>query len=147
MTSIDNLIHQGTRGQLGIFEYVDLRQQIPISQFSDKGPIIGKVFQQQYDGNLPKVCKYGPSKLNVLSLNSGGERGVLPYKGLSKRIIPYQENSKNQGVYPQAIQTRGQPRSLYYDSRRIVDLPLMPIADNFNSGLNSRIPQAPYKVY
>ena len=86
---------------------------------------------------------------SVLLSNQGGTRGVMPCKGVSslgsvggaQRVlrgpaIPYQG-----GLYPNTGYARGQPKGLAYNPEKPINLPLMPLADSFNAGLNSRIPQ------
>ena len=145
MGSFDRQLNQGIRPQLGIFETPELKQQIPLGIFDSKRGMNTKVLQFEWDGFLPKKCVTDIYNYAVISTNIGAERGVLPCKSsLRKRnlgqIFPMGDK---QGIYTQSIQTRGQPRSLYYDANRSVNLPLMPIADNFNTGLLTKIPQAP----
>ena len=86
---------------------------------------------------------------SVLLSNQGGARGVMPCKGISsvggsggshrvlrRPAIPYQG-----GLYPNTGYARGQPKGLAYNPEKPINLPLMPLADSFNSGLNSMIPQ------
>jgi len=79
--------------------------------------------------------------------NIGGQRGVLPCRGiwtgtdagsriLKKNIIPYQG-----GIYPHQGYARHQKKGLAYLTERPLNLPLLQIADNFNSGLNSKLGQ------
>jgi len=79
--------------------------------------------------------------------NIGGQRGVIPCRGIwigtntgsrtiKKDIIPYQG-----GIYPQQGYARHQKRGLAYLTERPLNLPLLPKADNFNSGLNSKLGQ------
>ena len=86
---------------------------------------------------------------SVLLSNQGGARGVMPCKGVSsvgsdggshrvlrRPAIPYQG-----GLYPNTGYARGQPKGLAYNPEKPINLPLMPLADSFNAGLNNRIPQ------
>ena len=86
---------------------------------------------------------------SVLRTNDGGARGVMPCKGatsvgfaggasrvLRRPDIPYQG-----GLYPHTGIARHQQRGLAYNKETPINLPLMPIADSFNAGLNSRLGQ------
>ena len=86
---------------------------------------------------------------SVLLSNQGGTRGVMPCKGVSsvgslggshrvlrRPAIPYQG-----GLYPHTGYARGQKKGLAYDPEKPINLPLLPLADSFNAGLNSTIPQ------
>ena len=91
-----------------------------------------------------------PMRQSVLLSNQGGARGVNPCKGatsmglvgggatrvLRRPNIPYQG-----GMYPHTGIARNQNKGLAYSPEKPIDLPLMPLADSFNAGLNSRIPQ------
>ena len=86
---------------------------------------------------------------SVLLTNQGGVRGVMPCKGavsvggvggatrtLRRPAIPYQG-----GLYPQQGYARGQMKGLAYQVEKPINQPLMPLADSFNSGMNSRLGQ------
>jgi hypothetical protein len=91
-----------------------------------------------------------PMRQSVLLSNQGGARGVQPCKGatsmglvgggasrvLRRPNIPYQG-----GMYPHTGIARHQKKGLAYSPEKPIDLPLMPLADSFNAGLNSSIPQ------
>jgi len=86
---------------------------------------------------------------SVLLTNQGGARGVQPCKGavsvgfaggasrvLRKPNIPYQG-----GMYPSQGYARSQQKGLAYLVGKPINQPLMPLADSFNAGLNSRLGQ------
>jgi len=86
---------------------------------------------------------------SVLLSNQGGARGVMPCKGavpvggvggasyvLRAPAIPYQG-----GLYPQQGFARSQQKGLAYSNEKPINQPLMPQADSFNAGLNSRLGQ------
>ena len=86
---------------------------------------------------------------SVLLSNQGGVRGVMPCKGavsvgfaggatrtLRRPAIPYQG-----GLYPQQGYARGQMKGLAYQVEKPINQPLMPLADSFNAGMNSRLGQ------
>ena len=84
---------------------------------------------------------------SVLLTNQGGSRGVKPCKGnavagpagsrnLRRGVIPY-----TSALYPHTGIARGQRKGLAYDKDKPINQPLTPLADCFNSGLNSKIPQ------
>lgn len=90
-----------------------------------------------------------PLRQSVLLSNQSGARGVMPCKGVSavgglggshrvlrRPAIPYQG-----GLYPNTGYARGQKKGLAYNPEKPINLPLMPIADSFNSGLNSMLGQ------
>ena len=98
----------------------------------------------------------GPMQQAVLNGNLGGQRGVMPCKGIAgsnlvgggpvhilrRPAIPYQG-----GLYPHQGYARGQRKGLAYDPQKPISQPLMPIPDSFNAGLNTKLPQPNYKVY
>ncbi len=86
---------------------------------------------------------------SVLLSNDGGVRGVMPCKGavsvgfaggatrtLRRPAIPYQG-----GLYPQQGYARGQRKGLAFEVEKPINQPLMPLADSFNAGMNSRLGQ------
>ena len=86
---------------------------------------------------------------SVLRTNDGGARGVKPCKGapsvgfaggasrvLRRPNVPYEG-----GLYPQQGYARHQQKGLAYLKEKPINLPFIPIADSFNSGLNSRLGQ------
>ena len=84
---------------------------------------------------------------SVLLTNQGGSRGVKICKGnavagpagsrnLRRGTIPYQS-----ALYPHTGIARHQKKGLAYDKDKPINQPLTPLADCFNAGLNSRIPQ------
>jgi len=91
-----------------------------------------------------------PMTQSVLLTNQGGARGVMPCKGatsmglvgggatrvLRRPAIPYQG-----GLYPHTGIARNQNKGLAYNPEKPINLPLMPLSNSFNAGLNSRIPQ------
>ena len=85
----------------------------------------------------------------VIRTNLGFERQNLPCKPNYNSIIVGRrpKTAGLEGVYPQAIPAKSQPNSLYYDPLHYTGSKLAPIADSFNAGLNSRIPQPRFKIY
>ena len=92
---------------------------------------------------------------SVLLTNMGGARGVAPCKGvvsvgfaggatrtLRRPAIPYQG-----GLYPQQGIARSQRKGLAFQVEKPIDQPLMPHADSFNAGLNSRLGQPQSLVF
>ena len=86
---------------------------------------------------------------SVLLTNGGGTRGVQPCKGASSvggvggagyvlraPAVPYQG-----GLYPQQGYARSQQKGLAFQSEKPINQPLMPQADSFNAGMNSRLGQ------
>ena len=84
---------------------------------------------------------------SVLLTNQGGSRGVKPCKGnavvypagsrnLRRGTIPYQS-----ALYPHTGIARHQKKGLAYNKDKPINQPLPVLADSFNAGLNSRIPQ------
>ena len=92
---------------------------------------------------------------SVLLTNQGGTRGVMPCKGAvslgsvggSSRVLRRPAVPQEGGMYPQVGFARGQHKGLAFEVEKSISLPLMPIADSFNAGLNSTLGQPSYKVY
>ena len=87
---------------------------------------------------------------SVLRTNQAGAYGVMPCKGSTAvgmtssgatRTLRRQPISYLGGLYPNQGFARHQPIGLAYLKERPINLPLMPIADSFNAGLNSRLGQ------
>ena len=84
---------------------------------------------------------------SVLNGNDGGISGVAPCKGNpntllnGSRVLRRPNISYMGGLYPHTGYARNQPKGLAYDPQKPINNPLMPLADSFNAGLNSRIPQ------
>jgi len=86
---------------------------------------------------------------SVLLTNMGGVRGVKPCKGAAdaggvwgvQRVLRRPAIEGEQGMYPSQGYARNQERGLAWSWEKPIDQPLMPLADSFNAGLNSRIPQ------
>ena len=85
----------------------------------------------------------------IIRTNLGYERQNLPCKGRYGDVIVGRrpETSGLEGQYPQSVPCKSQPNSLYYDPLHYTGNKLIPIADSFNAGLNSEIPQPRYKIY
>jgi hypothetical protein len=125
-------------GMLGTHA-IDTIQMIPIFSTPNNG--LGKPITTLAHGTIKKQ----PDCMNtaVIQPNTSGARGVKPCKGnldavrvLRKAPLPYQ-----QALYPQTGFARHQKKGLAYDPQKPINQPLMPLADNFNAGLNSRLPQ------
>ena len=86
---------------------------------------------------------------SVLRSNQGGAFGVMPCKGApsvgfaggNRRTLRRQPVSYFGGLYPHQGYARNQPMGLATLAGKPMNLPLMPIADSFNAGLNSRLGQ------
>jgi len=94
-------------------------------------------------------------RTSVLLTNGGGVRGVMPCKGAvslgsvggSSRVLRRPAIPQEGGMYPQVGYARGQHKGLAFEVEKSISLPLMPIADSFNAGLNSTLGQPSFKVY
>jgi len=94
-------------------------------------------------------------RTSVLLTNDGGVRGVMPCKGAvslgpiggSSRVLRRPAIPQEGGMYPQVGYARGQHKGLAFNVEKSISLPLIPIADSFNAGLNSTLGQPSYKVY
>jgi hypothetical protein len=86
---------------------------------------------------------------SVLRTNQSGTYGVKPCKGapavgfaggaervLRRPAIPFEG-----GLYPQQGFARHQRKGLAFLKEKPLNLPLLPIADSFNAGLNSKLGQ------
>jgi hypothetical protein len=86
---------------------------------------------------------------SVLLTNMGGVRGVMPCKGVSSvggvggssYILRRPAISALGGMYPQVGYARSQQKGLAYIEGKSINQPLLPLADNFNAGLNSELGQ------
>ena len=121
--------------------------QIPEFGFEDGG-ITKPVIRLNYE-RTNNLANMNCMRQSVLKTNDGGSRGVNPCKGatsvgfaggasrvLRRPNVPYEG-----GLYPQQGFARHQQRGLAYLKEKPINLPLMPIADSFNAGLNSRLGQ------
>ena len=86
---------------------------------------------------------------SVLRTNQG-VRGAMPCKGIaslgsiggSDRVLRRPAIPQEGGMYPQQGYARGQKKGLATIApEKSINLPLMPIADSFNAGLNSTLGQ------
>ena len=125
----------------------DLPRELPLFGFTNGGlnkPALKLNWTRT--NNLENMTSLRQS---VLLSNQGGVRGVMPCKGavsvgfaggatrtLRRPAIPYQG-----GLYPQQGYARGQMKGLAYQVEKPINQPLMPLADSFNSGMNSRLGQ------
>lgn len=125
----------------------DLKRELPLFGFTNGGlsrPTLRLNWTKT--NNLENMTSLRQS---VLLTNQGGVRGVMPCKGavsvgfaggasrvLRKPNIPYQG-----GLYPQQGYARGQLKGLAYQVAKPINQPLMPLADSFNAGLNSKLGQ------
>ena len=136
------LIYNGMKSAIAI----DTHSMIPSSsQTVTKGAFTKPQLGLQYKAMNGSSCMDGI----VIRTNLGFERQNLPCKaGYNSVIIGRRPKTSGlEGVYPQAIPSKSQPNSLYYDPLHYTGSKLMPIADSFNAGLNSQIKQPSYKVY
>jgi hypothetical protein len=86
---------------------------------------------------------------SVLLTNMGGVRGVMPCKGASSvgglggasYILRRPAISALGGIYPQQGFARSQQKGLAYIQGKVINQPLLPLADCFNAGLNSELGQ------
>lgn len=88
-------------------------------------------------------------RLSVLLTNQGA-RSTMPCKGIaslgsfggSHRVLRRPAIPQEGGMYPQQGYARGQKKGLATIApEKSITLPLMPIADSFNAGLNSTLGQ------
>lgn len=127
-------IYDGMRGNHAI----DTIQMTPIFAHNSNG--LGKPITKLNHGTL----KFQPDSMEqtVIQSNTSGARGVKPCKGnldnvrvLRRAPIPY-----SQALYPQTGFARHQKKGLAYQAEKPINQPIMPIADSFNAGLDSRFP-------
>jgi len=126
---------------------IDTKRELPLFGFTNGGlnkPALKLNWTRT--NNLENMTSLRQS---VLLSNQGGVRGVMPCKGavsvgfaggatrtLRRPAIPYQG-----GLYPQQGYARGQLKGLAYQVEKPINQPLMPLADSFNAGMNSRLGQ------
>lgn len=126
---------------------IDTKRELPLFGFTNGGlnkPALKLNWTRT--NNLENMTSLRQS---VLLTNQGGVRGVMPCKGavsvgfaggatrtLRRPAIPYQG-----GLYPQQGYARGQLKGLAYQVEKPINQPLMPLADSFNAGMNSRLGQ------
>jgi hypothetical protein len=126
---------------------VDTRKELPLFGFTNGGlnkPTLKLNWTRT--NNLENMTSLRQA---VMLPNDGGIRGVMPCKGavsvgfaggatrtLRRPAVPYQG-----GLYPQQGYARGQLKGLAYQVEKPINQPLMPLADSFNAGMNSRLGQ------
>ena len=126
---------------------VDTLRNIPVHGFTNGGlnaPIIRLNYEKTNKLENPTALRG-----SVLQTNNGGARGVMPCKGNANigslsgavRVMRRPAISQMGGMYPQTGFARGQKKGLAYDPNKPINNALMPIADSFNSALNSKLGQ------
>ena len=134
MTAIP-AIYDGMRGNHAI----DTIQMTPIFSVHTNG--LNKPNLRLNFGAL----KTQPDSMNqtVIQTNSSGARGVMPCKGNldSVKVLRRAPLTYQQALYPQTGFARHQKKGLNYDPQKPINQPIMPVADNFNAGLVSRLGQ------
>lgn len=122
-------------------------RNLPVAGFTNNGvqtPIIRLNYEKTSRLESPSAMDIG-----VLQNINGGGRGVMPCKGNANigslsgavRVMRRPAISAMGGIYPQTGFARNQPKGLAFDPQKVLNAPLMPLADSFNAGLNNRIPQ------
>ncbi len=126
---------------------VDTKRELPLFGYTNGGlnkPALKLNWTKT--NNLENMTSLRQS---VLLSNQGGVRGVMPCKGLTsvgfaggatrtlrRPNVPYQG-----GLYPHQGYARGQMKGLAYQVEKPINQPLLPLADSFNAGMNSRLGQ------
>lgn len=125
----------------------DTLRNLPVAGFTNNG-VQNPIIRLNYE-KTTRLENPSANDIGVLKSMNGGGRGVMPCKGnanigslsgavrvMRRPAIPYEG-----GIYPRTGFARNQPKGLVYDPQKPINNPLMPLADSFNAGLNSRIPQ------
>ena len=126
---------------------VDTLRNLPVFGFTNGGlnsPIIRLNYEKTTRLENPTALR-----MSVLQTGNSGARGVMPCRGNANigslsgavRVMRRPAISQFGGMYPQVGFARGQKKGLAYDPDKPIDNQLMPIADSFNAGLNSKLGQ------
>jgi len=141
--SVVPAVFNGMQGRIG----ADTVRELPSFGFTNGG--LNKPTMKLNWKRTNSLENMTSLRQSVLLTNQSGVRGVKPCKGaasvggvwgvervLRRPAIPYQG-----GLYPHQGYARDQKKGLAYNPEKPINQPLMPLADSFNAGLNSRIPQ------
>jgi len=147
--SVTPQIFQGLKGN----KAVDTIRNLPIRGDTNNG--LSKPTLRLNWKTTKTVENVTGLRTSVLLTNGGGVRGVMPCKGAvslgsvggSSRVLRRPAIPQEGGMYPQVGYARGQHKGLAFEVEKSISLPLMPIADSFNAGLNSTLGQPSFKVY